>query len=782
MPQKFDEDLVYRTTLPITKPTQNPVAQVDVRDTTTPPPIKMLTPPEGAPNVIVILMDDMGFGAPSAFGGPCQMPNAQRLAEGGLKYVRHHTTAMCSPTRAALLTGRNHHSVGMSAITELATAFPGGSSSRPPSAAPLAEMLRLNGYNTAAFGKWHQTPTWETSQSGPFDHWPTGEGFERFYGFIGGETDQWSPTLYEGTTPIDTPNEEGYHLSQDLADRTIAYIREQQAITPDKPFFTYLAFGATHAPHHVFAEYAERYKGQFDKGWDAVREETIRRQKDAGLVPEDCELTARPDSVPAWDDLDPDRKRLFARMMEVYAGFATHTDEQVGRLVDALEQMELLDNTLIFYILGDNGASAEGGLDGTLNEYAAYNLVPEGVDEMLSRIDEIGTHKTFNHYNVGWAHAMNTPYQWTKQIASHWGGTRNGMVVHWPGGIESKNEVRTQFVHVIDLAKTVLSIAGLPEPTMVNGAAQMPLQGVDFSATFDDAQAPEIRTTQYFEIFGNRAMYHDGWTAVTIHNIPWALSGSDKAFFDDQWELYAPDDYSQAHNVAKDHPERLEKLKQLFLIEAAKHQVFPLDDRKVERTNPSISGRPDLLAGRTSMTLYPGMTHLSEGCAPDVKNRSHTVSAVIDLDRDDATGAIIAQGGRFGGWALYLDSGVPMYGYNWVDLERYYVKADAAIGSGRHTVRMEFTYDGGGPGKGGDAVLFVDDEQVASGRIDNTCGYVYSLGDTMDVGQDLGPMVVEAYAADRGRFQGKIESVTIDLDPEHHTDAEGKMQAILRRQ
>ncbi len=772
----------YRSTLPIVTPTQQPVATVDVRDSTTPPRIDQLRPPKGAPNVLFSLLDDMGFGAPSAYGGPCEMPNAEALAASGLRFNRFHTTALCSPTRAALLSGRNHHAVGMAAITEVATSYPGSNSARPPQAAPLAEMLRLNGYNTAAFGKWHQTPVWETSQAGPFEHWPTGEGFEKFYGFLGGEVDQWAPTLYAGTEPIDTPRDPDYHLSVDLADRTISYIREQQAMMPDKPFFVYLAFGATHAPHHAPKEYIDAYRGKFDQGWDAVREETLERQKKLGVVPADAELTPRPESLAAWDSLDDDRKRLFARMMETYAAFATHTDEQVGRVLAALDELDIADDTLIVYMLGDNGASAEGNMDGTLNEYASYNVIQEHVDDMVGRIDDIGSHLTFNHYPAGWAHAMDTPYQWTKQCASHWGGTRNGMLMRWPNGFAARGEERTQFTHVIDLAPTVLRAAGIPEPTTVNGVAQMPLHGQPMNALFDDADAPEEHSTQYFEIFGNRGIYHEGWSAVTLHQVPWDLANSGGPFADDTWELYAPDDYTQVNDIASEHPAKLRELQDLFLLEGAKYQVFPMDDRKVLRTDPQQAGRPDLWEGRTEMTLYEGMTHLSEPAAINVKNRSHTITATFTTTEDDATGPLIVQGGRFGGWALYLDQGKPGYANNWVNQEIYRVVADTPLPAGSHTLRCEFSYDGGGVGKGGSVVLLVDGEQVAAGRVENTCGYLYSFGDTMDVAIDDGPRVVEDYETQGGRFEGRIERITINVDPLHHHDPEGMLRAVMGRQ
>ena len=744
--------------------------------------IEPLRPPKGAPNVLLILIDDMGFGAASPFGGPCQMPTAQRLADNGLRFSRFHTTALCSPTRAALLTGRNHHSVGMGAITELATAWPGYNSIRPASAAPIAEVLKLNGYNTACFGKWHQTPVWETSATGPFDRWPTGEGFERFFGFSGGETDQYHPSVFEGTLPVTTPDDPDYHFSADIADRTISFVREQQAMTPDKPFFVYLSFGATHAPHHVPASYVEPYRGRFDDGWDAQREKTLARQRELGIVAADCELSARPEEIPAWDSLSDDHHRLHVRMMETYAGFASHTDEQVGRVIDTLGDMGVLDDTLVFYLLGDNGASAEAGPDGTLNELAQYNLVPETIPQMLERIDEIGGPTLYNHYPVGWAHAMNTPYQWTKQIASHWGGTRNGMIVHWPNGFGARGELRNQFTHCIDVVPTILEAAGLPAPARVNGVDQKPIEGTAFTYAFDGADAPERHTTQYFELVGNRGIYHQGWSACTIHLVPWILSGDHPPLADDDWELYAPGDHSQAHNIAAEQPERLARLQELFLIEAAKHQVFPIDDRKVERLDPAYVGRPDLMAGRTTLTLYPGATHLGESTVPNVKNCSHSITAEITVGDSVPNGAVVAQGGRFGGWTLYLNDGVPGYCHNWVDHEYYYVNSTEPLTPGRHTLRYEFDYDGGGAGKGGTGRLLVDAAMVAEGRIDNTCGYLFAATDALDVGRDTGAQVIDHYQSPDGRCTATVHHVTIDIGSERHDDPDGAVRVILARQ
>ena len=569
------------------------------------PPIEPLRPPDGAPNVLVVLLDDVGFGASSAFGGPVQMPTAERLAAGGLKFNRFHTTALCSPTRQALLTGRNHHAVGMGGITEIATSAPGYNSLRPNTCAPLAETLKLNGYATAQFGKCHEVPVWETSPAGPFDRWPSpGNGFEHFYGFIGGETNQWYPALWENTTPVEpwgTP-EEGYHFMADMADKAIGWVRQQQALTPGKPFFMYFAPGAAHAPHHVPKEWADKYKGKFDQGWDRLREETFARQKELGVIPQECELTPRPEIIPAWDAMPDALKPVLTREMEVYAGFLEYADHYVGRLLDAVEQLGALGDTLVYYIIGDNGASAEGTLQGSFNEnfFFNYRFDLETPEFLLARRDELGGPACYNHYAVGWAHALNTPYQWTKQVASHWGGTRNGTIVHWPGGIAAKGEIRNQFCHVTDVAPTVLEAAGLPEPALVHGVLQEPLHGVSMAYAFDDGAAPERHATQYFEIIGNRGVYHKGWSAVTRHRHP-SMPGvpqDEQGFDDDVWELYdGATDWTQARNLAAEQPEKLRQLQRLFLLEAQRYHALPLDDRGAERLNPEIAGRPQLIAG-----------------------------------------------------------------------------------------------------------------------------------------------------------------------------------------
>jgi arylsulfatase A-like enzyme len=787
-------DDIQRSVLPIPDRPYTGLTTYDAKDPDAKfPPIEPLRPPKGAPNVLVILVDDCGFGASSAFGGPGQTPNAERLAAGGLKYNRFHTTALCSPTRQALLTGRNHHSVGMGGITEIATSAPGYNSLLPNTASPLARTLKLNGYATAQFGKCHEVPVWQTSPAGPFDAWPTGGGgFEYFYGFIGGEANQWYPSLYEGTSPIEvtkTP-EQGYHLMEDMTDKAIAWIGQQTALMPDKPFFAYFAPGATHAPHHVPTEWADKYKGKFDKGWDVLREETFARQKKLGVIPDDCELTARHKEIPAWNDMPKELLPVLRRQMEVYAGYLEFADHHVGRLVDTLEKLDLLGDTLIYYIVGDNGASAEGTLNGAYNEMANFNgLAALETPEFLNaRIDKLGGPESYNHFAVGWAHAANTPYQWTKQVASHWGGTRNGLIVHWPNGLKEKAELRTQFHHVIDVAPTILEAAGIPQPIAVNGVQQMPIQGVSMLYSFNDAQSPERRETQYFEMFGNRGIYHKGWTAVTRHKTPWLLVGEKTPTFDDDiWELYdTTKDWSQAKNLAPEMPQKLHELQRLWLIEATKHNVLPMDDRAAERVNPDIAGRPQLIKGN-SQILFGGMGRLSENSVLNMKNRSHSVTAQIVVPASGAQGVIIAQGGNIGGWSLYAKDGKLKYCYNLIGVQYFYVESAGPIPPGEHQVRMEFAYAGGGLGKGGVASLYIDGQKVGEGQIAATAAMIFSADDGCDVGRDTGAPVSPDYGARDNEFNGVVKGIQLAIaqDSEsldHLVSPEVAFQVAMTRQ
>lgn len=753
---------IDRTVLPLAEPKVVPITEVDARKAT-PPPRFEVKAPAGAPNVVVVLIDDIGFGHSSAFGGPCQMPTLERLAGQGLRYNRFHTTALCSPTRMALLTGRNHHVTNTGAVMEIATSFPGNTGIRPNSVAPLAKILQLNGFSTAAFGKYHETPAWEASVSGPYDRWPTHSGFDKFYGFIGGETNQWAPAIFDGVTRIEQPITPNYHFTTDMTTQAIGWIRAQQSFTPDRPFFVYFAPGATHAPHHVPKEWIEKYKGQFDGGWDKLREETFARQLKNGIVPANTRLTPRPPEIPAWDSFNADQKRLFARQMETFAAFASHTDHEIGRLVDALESMNELNNTLFFYIVGDNGASAEGGPEGTFNEMLALNGIVSDTSSQLKHIDEWGGPMTYPHFAVGWAHAGNTPFQWTKQVASHFGGTRNGMVVHWPDRVKAKGEVRSQFHHVIDIAPTVLEATGLPQPKVVEGTEQRPMDGVSMLYSAADASAKDRRTTQYFEMFGNRAIYHEGWTAVTRHSIPWVTGVPLPAFPDDTWELYNVDtDFSQAENLASKNPEKLAELKSLFEQEAVRNHVYPLDDRRVERFNAAIAGRPDLIGDRTAMKVYEGMTGMMENTFINIKSRSHAVTVDVEVPASGGEGVLIAQAGRFGGWSIYMKGGKAHHVYNFGGLQRFTVSSTDALPPGRHTIRYEFEAASAKPGTGGKSKLFVNGTLVGEGVVERTMPFALSGDEGADVGMDNETPVTEEYAQNNNRFNGRIYEITVE--------------------
>ena len=779
-----DGAAIDRSVLPIPEPSYPHSQVLDARDAT-PPPRFEVKAPEGAPNVLIVLIDDMGFGMSSAFGGPVQMPTVEQLANQGLRYNQFHTTALCSPSRTALLSGRNHHMNNMGSITETATAFPGNTGQRPNNVAPLAEMLRLNGYSTGFFGKNHETAAWEVSPSGPTDRWPTRSGFDKFYGFIGGETNQWAPLLYDGLTQVELPKDPNYHFMTDMTNQAIAWMRYQKALTPDKPFFIYFAPGATHAPHHVPKDWIAKYTGKFDQGWDKLREETLARQIKLGVVPEGTKLAPKPEAIKDWDTLSADEKKLFARQMEIYAGFGEYADTEVGRLVQAVGEMGQLDNTLVFYIVGDNGTSAEGGMNGMFNEYTYFNGVQETVQDILKHYDELGGPKTYAHMAAGWAVAGDAPFTWTKQVAANFGGTRNGLVVHWPKGIQAKGEVRTQFHHIIDIAPTVLEAAHLPEPKSVNGTAQEPIEGVSMAYSFADPKADSHHKTQYFEIFGNRAIYADGWFAGTVHKAPWELKPRAK-LTEDRWELYdTRKDFSLAQDLAEQNPQKLKELQDLFIKEAIKFQVLPIDDRSIGRANAKVAGRPDLMAGRTSLSLYPGMKGMSENVFINIKNTSHSIIAELEMPKSGGKGVILAQGGRFGGWSLYLDkAGKPTYTYNFLGLQRFTVASAKPLPAGKVNLRFEFAYDGGGMGKGGVGTLFVNDKQVAQGRIERTQAMIFSADETADVGEDDATPVTEDYKERDNRFTGTIQKVTVALQPPQAPSAaneEAKKNATVNK-
>jgi arylsulfatase len=774
-----------RTKLPIHEPTITRSTVLDVRNAT-PPKRFEVKAPAGAPNVLVVLIDDMGFGQSSAFGGPAKMPTVESLANDGLRYNQFHTTALCSPSRMALLTGRNHHTANTSSIMETATAFPGATGQRPESVAPLATTLRYNGYSTAQFGKNHETAAWETSPSGPTDRWPTRSGFDKFYGFMGGETNQWAPAIYDGLTKIEVPHDPNYHFMTDMTNQAIKWVRSEKSLTPEKPFFVYFAPGATHAPHHVPKEWIAKYKGKFDQGWDKLREETLARQIKLGVVPAGTKLAAKPDAIKDWDKLSADEKKLFSRQMEVFAGFAEYTDTEVGRLVDAIKDLGQLDNTLIIYVLGDNGASAEGGMNGLFNEMTYFNGVHESVQDVLKHYDELGGPSTYGHYAAGWAVAGDTPFAWTKQVASSYGGTRNGMVVYWPKGIKSKGEVRPQWHHLIDIAPTVLEAAGLPEPKEVNGVAQTPIEGVSMLYSMDDVKAKDRHQTQYFEIFGNRAIYNDGWLAGTVHKAPW--EAKPRATLEaDVWELYdTRSDFSLSNDLAKSNPAKLKEMQGVFMAEAVKYPVLPIDDRVFERMIPALVGRPDLMAGRTSLTVYEGMAGMSENVFLNIKNLSHSVSAEVEVPKGGGNGVIIAQAGRFGGWSLYLKGGKPTYTYNFLGLQRFTIAASKPLPVGKSTLRYEFAYDGGGMGKGGKGILFVNNQKVAEGRIERTQPFFFSADEGVDVGEDGETPVVENYGIPAPyKFTGKIGKVTVALTGMKAADkpaaSKGAKEAALKK-
>ena len=752
-----------RSKLPIKEPTYPAITILDARKAKAPPRFQVKAP-EGAPNVMVILIDDQGFGVASAFGGPVKEPVLDRLASEGLRFNNFNTTALCSPTRTALLTGYNHHSNNMGSIAEAATSFPGNTGVRPQTITPMAEVLRQNGYSTAAFGKYHETPPWEVSVSGGYDRWPTHSGFDKFYGFIGGETNQWAPTIYDGVTRVETPRTPNYHFTTDMTNQAISWIQAQHTLTPDKPFFTYFATGATHAPHHAPKEWIEKYKGKFAMGWDKLREQTLAKQIELGIVPKGTKLAPKPEAIKDWESLSAQEKELFAHEMEVFAGFAEFTDHEVGRLLDSLKDMGVLDNTLVFYIVGDNGSSAEGNMTGLFNETAALNGIRENFDDVYKNMDKLGGPLTYPHYAAGWAVAGDAPFSYTKQVASDFGGTRNGVVVYWPKGIQAKNEIRTQFSHAIDIAPTVYDAVKIPAPKVVNGIVQRPIEGTSMLYSFDGAKTPTKHTTQYFEMFGNRAIYQDGWVARTIHREAWEFqprTSLDK----DVWQLFnVNEDFSEANDLAATNPKKLQELQKVFLKEAVKYNVLPIDDRSLERLNPEIAGRPDLMGTRTSLTLYDGM-NVNESAALNTKNHSYTVTADVDLADASSNGVIISQGGRFGGWSLYMKDGIAHHQYNYLGLERSNVAATKALTAGHYVIKYEFSIDEAKAGAGGTAVLSVDGEKVAEGKIPKTHPYLQSMDEGINVGADHETPVSEDYKEGDNKFTGKIQKVTIENLP-----------------
>jgi len=723
--------------------------------------------PAGAPNVLIIMTDDVGYGAASTFGGPIETPTMDALAANGLRYNQFHTTALCSPTRAALITGRNHHNVASGVITELASGFDGYNSLVPKSAASVGEILKGNGWNTGWWGKMHNVPDWKSSTSGPFDLWPNGLGFEYFYGFLGGDANQWRPALYENTNPIEPYlGKPDYNLDEDLADNAVAYIRKHNSVSPQKPFFAYYCTGTAHAPHHAPKEWIDKYKGKFDQGWDKVREETLERQKKAGVIPQNTKLTARNPGAPEWNSLSADQKKLYAREMEVYAGALSHADHNIGRVIEAVRETGQLDNTIIIYIMGDNGASAEGGAQGTTNEISTnVNGFAEDIPFLMTQYDKLGSMYSYGHYSYGWALAMDAPFQWTKQVASHFGGSRNGVVISYPKMMKQKGEVRSQFHHVIDIVPTILELCGVPAPTKVNGVDQKPMDGVSMAYSFNDANVKSTHTTQYFELVANRAIYHDGWVACTTpFRVPWVNMGGSTKYpsRDFKWELYnVAEDYSESDNLADKNPDKLKELQALFYAEAQKNNVFPLNSDMGERIDPST--RPSLTKGRTNFVYYDGTVRIPEGSAPDFKNKSWTITANVNTQAK-SQGILATMGGYFGGFALLVKDNKPIFIYRATNQPQWIVTVQGpqALSTGEHKIAMDFVYDGGGVGKGANLVLSVDGKQVAQKRIERTIGARFSFDETWDIGVDTGtPVDFTAYDVPF-KFNGKINKVTVD--------------------
>jgi arylsulfatase len=732
---------------------------------TAPAPARVRAP-EGAPNILLVLTDDVGFGASSSFGGEIPTPNLDRLASQGLRYNRFHTTGICSPTRAALLTGRNHHSVATGMLTDLPSGHPGYTGILPRSAASVARVLRDNGYSTAMFGKHHNLVRTETSQAGPFDRWPTGLGFEYFYGFIGGDTNQFHPKLYRDTAPVEPSQDRNYILDRDLADDAIRWVHEQKAAAPDKPFFLYFAPGTTHAPHQAPKEWIARFRGRFDPGWDEVRKQIFARQKAAGVIPADAELTPRPAQIPAWASLGAAQKKVSARMMEVYAGMLAFQDAQFGRILDELARMGLRDGTLVMFIEGDNGASGEGTPRGTLNEIGVMgNDFTDDPEYLAAHVDDQGGPDSYQVYPIGWAWAMDSPFQWVKQIASHLGATRNGLVVSWPRRIQAHGEIRSQFHHVIDVAPTLLEVAGVPWPTAVDGIPQQRVDGVSMVYSFDSATAADRRTTQYFEMLGNRALYRGGWLVnTTPRRMPWMKSPPEPRGEEYRWELYDLNrDFSQAHDLAEAQPERLAAMQAAWWQEAERNQVLPVDDDM--RSRDRVATQAGALAGRPShFTYWSPDTSVGSDSAPVLGGRSFTVTAHVKVPPKGGEGVLVASGSRFAGFSFYLEKGRPvaLYAFSHEARDCFEIAGAVRVPPGEAELRCDFEYDGGGLQKGGLLRIRVNGEEVASGRIGRTFLMPAGIGETFDVGRDTGLTVTPRYA---GEFNGEIRRVDVDLGP-----------------
>ena len=758
-----DQLKMDRTVLPIKEPARPVLTEMDARNVKTPPKLFKVTAPKDAPNVVIIMLDDLGYAGTSAFGGIVETPTFDKLADQGIKYTQFHSTAQCASTRIAINTGRNHHTCNTGIIGEMATSLPGYNGKLPNNIAPLSKTLKYNGYNTAAFGKWHMTESYDVNLTGPYDNWPVGMGYEYFYGFMGGETNQFYPALYENTNPIDAPEEPGYHFMNDMTNKAIAWVQQQQSLAPDKPFYMYFTPGAVHAPHHVPEEYIKKHKGQFDEGWDVMREKIFKKQKELGVIPKDAKLAAKASVVKDWDKLTKQEQQVFAKQAEVFAGFLDMADTEIGRLIQTLEDMGIIDNTLIFYIAGDNGNSPEGMAFGTYNEGLVLNGVPPNFETVVKHIDEWGSPETYPHMATGWSVAFDTPFSYFKQVASNYGGTRQGTVVHWPAKIKAKGEIRHQWHHVIDVAPTILEAIGLPEPKVVDGIPQHPIEGVSMAYTFDEPKAADRHLVQYFEMFGNRGIYYDGWFAGTVHFFPGATAmGPTPKLADDKWELYnVAKDFSMATDIAAQYPEKLVELQSMFEAEALKYHVYPLDDRIAERFNSTSAGRPTVLGNRTTQTFHESTQFLPEHAFLDIKNRSWETVAEVETEGASANGVIVHQGGYFGGWSLYIKDGTPSFHYNWFGVEQYSIKADSKLPSGKCTIKMDFAYEGTKPGQGGTVTLYVNDKKVGTGKVKKTVPSIFSIDETCNVGIDRESMVTTDYTLETSEFNGEIDKVTI---------------------
>jgi arylsulfatase len=746
-----------------------------------------VVPPKGAPNVLLIMTDDQGYGVSGTFGGVIPTPAMDRIAKAGLRYTQFHSTALCSPTRAALITGRNHHSVGFGVIGEMSTGYPGYDSVIGPESATVGEILKENGYATSWFGKNHNTPTYLYSAAGPFDQWPIGMGFQYFYGFMGGESDQWTPYLFRNTTQVfPWIGKPGYNLTTDMADDAIQHMRELDASSPDQPFFVYYVPGGTHSPHQPTQEWIDKFKGKFDMGWNQLREQIFANQKRLGVIPQNTQLTPWPDSLPKWDTLPAENKKLFAHQAEVFAAYVAYTDHEIGRVIQAVDDKGKLDNTLIIYISGDNGTSAEGTLVGTPNQMTAYNgILDIPIADQMKAYDAWGSAATYPHMSVAWSWAFDTPFKWTKQVASFFGGTRQGMVMSWPGHVKDAGGIRTQFHHMIDIAPTILEAAGVQAPVMVNGVAQKPIEGVSMAYTFDkaNANAPSKRETQYFEMFGLRAIYHDGWIAATPPPAPVWMLGTVKlpeVVNGYDWELYnIAEDYSENNNLAAKNPDKLRELKELFLVEATKYNVFPLDNSILPRL---VTPRPSATAGRTVFTYSGVLAGLPVSDAPSILNKSYTITADVEIPQGGSEGMIATLGGRFGGYGLYILKGKPVFTYNALDLVRFKWQGSEALSPGKHTIVFDFKYDGPGFGKGGTGTLSLDGKTLETKAIPHTIPFLMSIDETFDIGVDTRTSVDGNDYQLPFRFTGTIAKLTYKLGPEQLAEADRKvMQQALAK-